>query len=139
MSNDTDADSGEAPDAVDRPRWRRVDSLPGPRLPSIPAALGAPSPTVDSPPERTPAAEVTVAPGSVFVTVELAGAPRDALDIQATDTSLRVVAPRVGAPTYRLEVELPVRVEPGSAQATYRNGILDVTLKRANPSRGEPE
>ena len=136
MNHDTDADSGEAPDAVGRPR-RRVDSLPGPRPNSFPAALGAPSPTVESPYERTPAAEVTVAPGSVYVTAELPGAPKDAMDIQVTETTLRVVAPRVGAPAFRLEVDLPVRVEPKSAKATYRNGILDVTLRRANPSGGE--
>ncbi len=65
------------------------------------------------------------------MTVELPGAPKDALDIQATGTMLRVVAPRVGGPTYRLEIDLQTQVDPASARATYRNGILDVTLARA--------
>ncbi len=137
MNPDDDADPDAAPKPADRPRRRRVDSLPGPRSHSFPAALGAPSPTVAPPSEVTPVAEVTVSPGSVFVTAELPGAPKDALDIQATDVALRVVAPRVGAPDYRLEIDLPVRVDPASAQATYRNGILDVTLKRINPTGGE--
>ena len=136
MNHDTDANSGEAPDGVGHPR-RRIDSLPGPRPHSFPPALGGPSPTVDAPPERTPAAEVAVSPDSVFVTVELPGAPKDAMDIQATDSALSVIAPRVGAAGYRLAIDLPVRVVPDSARATYRNGILDVTLKRVNSSGGE--
>ena len=138
MKHDTDADSGEAPDAVDRllGRRKRVWSLPGPRSESVPPALGPPSPTVESPSERTPAAEVSVSPNHVFVTVELPGAPKDALDIDATERTLTVVAPRVGAPTYRLQVELPAPVDPESAKATSRNGVLEVTRARVKQARG---
>ena len=138
MNHDKDADSGEAPDAADRlPVRRRVRSLPGPRLPSSPPALGPPSPMVESPSERTPVAEVSLSPGHVYVTVELPGAPKDALDIQATDGSLTVDAPRVGRPAYHLDIELPCAVDPGSAEATFRNGILDVTLARVKTSGGD--
>ncbi len=138
MNHENDADPDEAPTAADRPpRRKRVESLPGPRPNSLPAALGAPVPTLEPPTEAKPVAEISVSPGFVYVTVELPGAPKDSLDIQATDSSLRVVAPRVGAASYRIEVDLPVRVDPASAKATYRNGILDMTLRRRNPPGGD--
>ena len=137
MNHDTEPDPDEVPRAVDRPpRRRSVPSLPGPRGDPERVALGPPTPTV-APDERTPAAEVSVTPRHVYVTVELPGAPKDALDIEATDRTLTVRAPRVGAPTFHLALELPVTVDPKSAQATYRNGILDVTLTRVPQSGGE--
>ncbi len=83
-------------------------------------------------------AEVSQSPRHVYVTVELPGAAKDAIDLEATERTLSLVAPRTGAPAYRLWVELPSPVDPGSARATYRNGILDVTLRRASTSGGEP-
>ena len=101
-------------------------------------ALSPPPPTVSSD-ERTPVAEVSLTSDHVYVTVELPGAPKDALDIEATDCSLRILAPRVGAPTFHVEMELPSRVDPSSAKATYRNGILDVTLARVPGPGGEAD
>jgi HSP20 family molecular chaperone IbpA len=140
MNQDTEPDPDDVPRAVD-PRSKRrptAHPLPGPRRDSGPAALGPPSPTIAAD-ERIPAAEVSVTPDHVYVTVELPGAPKDALDIEATDRRLRVRAPRVGAPTFHLDLELPSPVDPRSAKATYRNGILDVTLSRIPLVGGEAD
>lgn len=138
MNQDTDPDSGEAPDTTDRAAGkRRVRSLPGPRRGSTPPALGPPAPTVELPPERTPAAEVTVSPGHVYVTVELPGVLKDDVDLEATERSLSVVASRTGSPAYRLQIDLPSPVDPESAKATCRNGVLDVTLDRPRRSGGD--
>ena len=141
MNHETDADPGETPDAIDRllGRPKHVRSLPGPRPESFPPALTAPAPTVEWPSERAPAAEVSLSPNHVYVTVELPGARKDALDIEATDRTLAIAAPRVGAPVYRLQVELPASVDPTSARVTYRNGILDVTLARGKQPRGDAD
>ncbi len=136
MKRNTDPDSGEAPDAADTPeRPRPVRSLPAPRAPRSPPALGGPSPTVEEVREREPEAELSLSPGHVYVTVELPGAVKESIEVEATDRTLTVRAPRVRAPIYRLLMDLPARVEPESAKATFRNGILDVTLRR---SGGEP-
>lgn len=137
MNQEPDSDPGGAPDATDRPhgRRKRVPSLPGPKPDADRPALGAPSPTVE-PSTRTPLAEVSLFPGHVYVTVELPGASKDALDIQATDLTLTIDAKRVQGSPYHLEVRLPAPVQPRSAKATYRNGILDVTLTRAKRSGG---
>jgi len=82
---------------------------------------------------------VSLSPNHVYVTVELPGARKDALDVEATDRTLAIAAPRVGAPVYRLQVELPASVDPTSARVTYRNGILDVTLARGKQPRGDAD
>ena len=138
MDHDTDADPDPVPDAVDRllRRSRGVRSLPGPRSPLFPPALGGPSPTVEEAAERVPAAEVSASPGHVFVTVELPGAVKDAIEVEATERTLDVRAPRSRGAVYRLAVDLPVPVRPESAKATFRNGVLDVMLERAG---GDPQ
>ncbi len=139
MNEERDSDPAGAPDTANHPRGRRkpVPSLPGPNPASGRPALAAPSPTVDPPSARIPTAEVTLSPSHVYVTVELPGAPKDALDIQATEASLTIDAKRVQGPAYHLELALPASVKPGSAKATYLNGILDVTLTRARRSGGD--
>ncbi len=131
MNQDKDADPGEAPDAVDRrERSTEMRSLPAPRSPISPPALSGPSPTVRDVEERTPPSEVSISPTRVYVTVELPGATRDAIDLQTTERALVVHLARADRPVYRLVVRLPVAVVPESAKATFRNGILDVTLER---------
>lgn len=137
MNHDTDADSGEAPDAADRPvgQSRRAKPLPAPRSPNVPPALGGPVPTVEQPEERVPETEVSVSPAHLYVTVELPGATQDAIELEATDRTLIVRAPRPRGSIYRVVVELPVRVRAESAKATFRNGVLDVTLVRSGGDR----
>ncbi|MGA9187887.1 MAG: Hsp20/alpha crystallin family protein, partial [Methanosarcina sp.] len=36
----------------------------------------------------------------------------------------------LGSSEYSEDVELPVRVDPKSAKATYKNGVLEVTFRR---------
>ena len=132
MKHETDADSSDAPDAVDRllGRSKRVLPLPDPRTSRFPPALGAPSPTVEEPGERVPAAEISLSPRCAYVTIELPGVAKESIEVEATARSLIVRAPRTRGPIYRLTVGLPVPVNPESAKATFRNGILDVTLVR---------
>lgn len=140
MDEDTEPDRGEAPDAVDRllGRPRRIHSLPRFAHPSLPPVLGPPTPTIEeASATRTLAAEVVSTPSHVYVTVEILGASKDTIDILATDRHLEVRAPRSqGAPFY-LDIDLPERVRPETARATYWNGVLDVTLDRPRSAGGD--
>ncbi len=139
MNQDTDADAGDAPDGADgvRERRKRVPSLPGRASGSAPAALGPPSPTVrDDEGTRVPSSEVFVSPRQVYVTVEIPGASKDSIEFTAADRRLVVHSLRAGGPAYHLDIDLPVRVNPESAKATYRNGVLDVTLSREDGRGG---
>jgi len=78
---------------------------------------------------------VSLTPDHVYVTVELPGAAKDSIELEAAGRTLAVRAPRTRGSIYRLVVDLPVPVRPESAKATFRNGILDVTLARSGGGR----
>jgi HSP20 family protein len=66
----------------------------------------------------------------VSVTVELPGAEKGDLSLHVADQAVTVRVDK-GARRYHKKIRLPAKVVPGSAKATFKNGILDVTLKRA--------
>jgi HSP20 family protein len=56
-------------------------------------------------------------------------------DIQLNATDLILDIETIdGNPKYSERVELPVKVDPQSARATYKNGILEVAFKRLESS-----
>ena len=120
-------------DPVDTLR-RRIDSQPS--LPSSapdPApALGPPTATVDSEASepREPTVDVVVTPARIYVTVELPGASKDRIDVQATERSLEIRASSDSSRRFEKVLELPTPVNPEAVQATYTNGVLDITLLR---------
>lgn len=79
-------------------------------------------------PAREPLCDVVEGDKEVAVTVELPGVEKKdiRLHVAAERVTLEVDAPR----RYRKVLDLPCRVRPDSAQATYKNGVLDVTLAR---------
>lgn len=145
MTDEPSSDPDERPGAVARlfRRLNHVRSLPGPDPSHFPLALGFPSPTIlEEGPTTVPSAEIHATLRRVYVTVEIPGVPKDAIDIQAWEDRVTVHAPRPGGPTYCLELALPERVDSRSARSTYRNGVLDITFLRSprpdNPD-GEPD
>ncbi len=145
MTDEPSLDRDERPAEADRlvGRLNRLRSLPGPDPTHLPAALAPPAPTVvEEGPSAIPAAEIHTAPSRVYVTVDLPGIPKDAIEVQAWEDCLTVHAPRPGGPTYHLELGLPVRVDPRSATSTCCNGVLDITFHRdprGSASRGESD
>src|SRR5207245_6438312 len=94
-------------------------------------ALGPPSAVTDeSRLVRDPAPEVVVDASWIYITLELPGASRETLEITTTQDHLTVHALDAGGRTFHREVALPQPVEPDAANATYRNGVVDVTLRR---------
>ncbi len=80
--------------------------------------------------EREPLVDVMEADGEVVVVSELPGVERDDIRLEATDRSLRV---EVGSPKRRYfkELELPHLVDPRSARASYKNGVLEVRFSKS--------
>jgi HSP20 family molecular chaperone IbpA len=127
----------EPPSSLDR-LLRRIDEHPS--LPAIGAsatrALGPPSATADDRGQaREPAAEVVVTPARIYVTLELPGVSRETLEVTADDTRLSVHAIGEDGRGFHSEIELFHPVEPEAVTATYRNGVLDVTLPRRRGHR----
>jgi len=82
--------------------------------------------------ERTPLIDVMETKDEVHVIAEMPGVDRTDVQLEATEGRLDIRAQNE-ARTYSESVELPVKVDPHSAKATYRNGVLEVKLKRMQP------
>lgn len=83
---------------------------------------------------REPMTDVIVGETQVAVTAEIPGVEKEEINLHvATDkVTIRVPAgERHGA--YYKEIRLPAAVKPDTSAATYKNGILDITITRASP------
>lgn len=80
--------------------------------------------------EREPVTDILENSDHVFVTIELPGVERQDIDIKAKEQSVEI---SVDAPArkYHKVLELPCRARPRTAQATYRNGILDISIEKS--------
>jgi HSP20 family molecular chaperone IbpA len=113
-----------------RPHPENRKALPAPRAPGVPRELGPPSPEIDAswPATREPPADVVRGSGRLYVTVEIPGISRDTIDIQVRGSHLTIEARGPNGLLSRREVDLPEPVDSDSAQATYRNGVLDIAI-----------
>ncbi len=91
--------------------------------------------TVDSPSEgggREPLTDVMAGTEEVAITVELPGVEKEDIKLRVKDDTVHI---RVAGDRrrYRKDIDLPCDVEPETAEATYKNGVLDVTVQRTEP------
>lgn len=79
--------------------------------------------------EREPLTDIIEGDDDVAVTVELPGVEKDDIDLDVAGDSLEI---KVDTPNrkYHKRIDLPCDVEPKTTKATYKNGILDVAIKR---------
>ena len=79
--------------------------------------------------EREPLTDIIEGDDDVAVTVELPGVEKNEIDLNITNDSLEI---KVDSPQrkYRKKLDLPCDVIPKTTKATYKNGILDVSIKR---------
>jgi HSP20 family protein len=82
--------------------------------------------------ERTPLIDVMETKDEVHIIAEMPGVDRTDVQLEATESRLDIRAQNE-ARKYSESVELPVKVDRNSAKATYRNGVLEVRLKRIQP------
>ena len=79
--------------------------------------------------EREPLTDIIEGDEDVAVTVELPGVEKNDIDLNATNDTLEI---KVDTPDrkYHKSLNLPCDVLPKTTKATYKNGILDVVIKR---------
>jgi HSP20 family protein len=89
--------------------------------------------------EREPLVDIVETSEEIRVVAELPGVEKSDIKLHGTEDSLEV---SVDTPTYKYykEVDLPAKVNVKEASSTYKNGVLEVVLPKAQPSkpRGEP-
>jgi HSP20 family protein len=81
--------------------------------------------------DREPLTDVIEGKEEVSVTVEIPGVEKDDIDLSVTEHQLEITV-NTAQHKYHKKIELPVDVKPNTTKATYKNGILDVVIKRMN-------
>jgi HSP20 family protein len=90
--------------------------------------------------EREPLVDIVDAEGEIHVVVELPGVEKSDIKLHGTEDSLTI---SVDTPQYKYykDVELPEKVRIKEARSSYKNGVLEVVLPKAeaeNKPKGEP-
>ncbi len=78
---------------------------------------------------REPLVDVSEDEKNVYVTAEIPGVEKDQIDLQVNEDTLTI---KVDVPDrkYYKVVDLPEPVKPETAKATYKNGLLDITIEK---------
>lgn len=79
--------------------------------------------------EREPLVDVVTGDKVVQVIAEVPGVEKNDIKLFGTEETL-TISVDTEKRKYRKDVELPVKVDPKSAKAAYKNGVLEVTLNR---------
>ena len=90
--------------------------------------------------EREPLVDIVETDGEVHVVVELPGVEKSDIKLHGTEGTMTI---SVDTPQYKYykEVTLPAKVNVKEAKTAYKNGVLEVTLPKAEAGKkpkGEP-
>ena len=84
--------------------------------------------------ERKPLVDVFDTEDSVHVVAEMPGIEKEDIQLDATDSAVELKATH-GERKYSEYIELPVKIDPDSAKATYLNGVLEVIFERRDSEK----
>jgi HSP20 family protein len=84
--------------------------------------------------EREPLVDVMDNGREVVVVTELPGVEKEEIKLESTDRALKI---SVDSPKrrYLKELELPHMVDPKTAKATYKNGVLEVRFAKSDEKK----
>jgi HSP20 family protein len=85
--------------------------------------------------EREPLADVVTSDKEVKVVVEMPGIDKKDIKVNAYDSSVEIFTTDTSQRKYRRIVELPEETDLETAKSTYRNGILEITFNKKEPSK----
>jgi len=89
-----------------------------------------PRKSLDVKDEREPLIDVMSDDNEVKVIAELPGVEKEDIKLDTTSNSLTIDVD-AEAQKYYKELELPDEIDPASVRSSYKNGVLEVTFKRA--------
>ncbi len=81
------------------------------------------------PTEIEPSADVIEGDENVSITVDIPGVEKEDIDLNITDNTLEITVDNPKR-NYHKIINLPCDVIPKKTQVTYKNGVLDITIKR---------
>jgi len=85
--------------------------------------------------EWTPLTDVQDTGDKVMVTVDIPGVEKEDIDLNVRDNILIVSVE--GKRRYKKRIQLPAKVDPQGADATYNNGVLEVELEKITEEMGQ--
>lgn len=88
--------------------------------------------------EIEPLADVIENDEEISVTVELPGVEKKDIDLKATKNLLEIHVD-TSKKKYHTDVDLPCDIIPKTTKATYKNGVLDIVLKRKNKKKKDDD
>lgn len=110
------------------PHIQPFGSAVAPGAPSLGAPVNAASAPSVQEAAREPLTDVLEGDKEIAVTVELPGVEKGDVQLHVAEAVVTVRVEK--GRRYHKAIELPAKVVPSSAKATFKNGILDVTLQR---------
>jgi HSP20 family protein len=95
-------------------------------------------PRIDIKEKREPLVDTITTNGEVKVIVELPGVQKEDIRLHTTENALTI---SVDTPQrkYFKGIELPTKISPKEAKASYKNGVLDVTLQKKKEEKPKGE
>lgn len=94
-------------------------------------------PKIDIKEKREPLVDIMQTNNEVKVVAELPGVEKKDIKLHGTETTL-TISVDTAERKYHKEVELPAKVETKETKASYKNGVLEVTLPKKKEPLGEP-
>lgn len=85
--------------------------------------------------ERAPLVDVVEEGEDVVVVAELPGVEREDIVLHTVHDHL-VISIDTPKRRFRKRLRLPAEVDPGSARVSYKNGVLEVRLKKISEEKG---
>jgi len=86
--------------------------------------------------ERKPLVDIFDTDNTVQVVAEMPGIEKEDVELDAEGNQLEIKASH-GERKYHEVVELPADVNVESAKASYKNGVLDITLKKVKKTHNK--
>ncbi|MCY0859091.1 MAG: Hsp20/alpha crystallin family protein [Sulfolobaceae archaeon] len=83
--------------------------------------------------EREPLVDIIEKDDEIRVIAEMPGVEKDNIKVKVVEGNKLVLQASSEDRKYYKEVELPAEVDDKSAKATYKNGVLEVVLKKKQP------
>jgi len=87
--------------------------------------------------EREPLVDVMETNEEIKVVAELPGVEKEDIKLYGTEDALTISVDTPERKYYK-KVELPSKVDTKKTKASYKNGVLEVTLKKKKEPEGEP-
>ena len=85
--------------------------------------------------EREPLADITTTDKEVKVAVEMPGVSKENIKISIYDNTLEVTTTGTEERKYHEVIDLPLETDIETATSTYKNGILEIVLKKKQQSK----